>query len=443
MKRKNSKGPLKKKFGTIQIVLGISGNKHIVINREQKKWKESSDDEQMGTFSCKMSDLKLMVTMLQDRTGDDWDNFLFFFFELLSKIYKENTTPQLLFVNIFFDLFVQEAQVIIDKNGMTFICEMDKSMQARVFIRFKMFDEFVLKDTEMMKTSLDLWNFLECIRVFAGSSILEMEINNRDTIKLMGYTTFFEMFVQIRLQDIPNQVVTRCFVRLFPFAHATQFFFPRGNIVNSCTMIVNSLCPLFILFNWLHLFVCGDGAGRQSQHLRDAFSELDALGKDDNIVSFRVVAGKTDEFINIDNDLELMEFPPNDQNDVLFHHDSTDNKVANPIDSERHADALLQRTDAQNVSKKPKFTISIECDSHTMEAEFPIISDIFQLHDFHETKVYQYRMRLLRTVLRSIKGAEKTRFFFGSNNMLRVEQTYAHKNMTALVAFLVNAVEIP
>lgn len=97
--------------------------------------------------------------------------------------------------------FAQEATCLMSSNGLKFIVEQSKSLEAKVFLQCGIFHEFFYADDEQTSFRINLTMLLECLNIFGSSATTTLR---------MSYAGYGSPLV-LMLED--GGVLTDCSIR--------------------------------------------------------------------------------------------------------------------------------------------------------------------------------------------------------------------------------------
>ena len=256
----------------------------------------------------------------------------------------------------------QLTSVIIQRAGLQLAASKAKSLVARCLIKANYFPYYNVLEENGIQICIDLRTLIQVLTVFGEECLYHLEYH-----KVNDY-------LNVLLSNDPQQVVTDCQLITFQNEQIPDLRFNE-------TPTINRLAA-------------------RSPFFKNIFSEIDALGKDEEIVWFKVIKGKEDDILGLDH-MNL----------------SQENEEKKIIDDGN------DKNDSKK-QEKSSITIGVKSDTLEFEGTIPMNYDICTDYKFNESHIYYYRLSLLRPALRAIAKADLIRIFFNQQETIQIQHVF-------------------
>lgn len=283
----------------------------------------------------------------------------------------------------------QLSNMIIKPEGLTVVTQKAKSLVSRLNLRQSYFTNYDCLE-EDIKICVDIRTLIQVLTIF-GSEQIDFHFEYKKT----------NDFLQIVLSHFEDQSITEC--QLFTFNELVEI----PNLRWRDSQTVNRLTV-------------------NTPYFKDTFNEIDALGKDEDIVSIHIIKGNEEQLNDLNYNINNIEFNPNEIDEI---DENEEKKVMDyEGDKDKNINSKMMRSSVE---------IGIRCDTLQFVGVIPMADDICVQFQFDEPKKYLYRLSLLRPALRAAAKSDRIRLDFNEQGTLRVQHVFNDSEGVAWVEFII------
>ena len=265
---------------------------------------------------------------------------------------------------------------VIDGLGIFFMGEMHKSMQAHCFLKETFFNSFktYFSDTNVIMFCINLNALLDCLTQFTQNCHMVMD--------------YFELSKQVSLtiSDQTNDNITECNLNVYQYDDTMDI--DLGQSINRCNI--------------------------KSSYLKDIFNEIDALSKNDDVCSVKMIKPKHDNSsIDIEN---ILNNNDNERKDIIIN----DMDMDMDIDIDNNNNNNNNNNNANN-NEPGGLSIGVTTDVTEFSSYIPLAPDIMHEFEIKCNAEHRYRMNLIRPALKAVIKSTQTRINLNNLGILSIQ----------------------